>query len=195
MNCIIYGTKCEYTTAWSAQSGSNKRKESSETPSSTPRVKKRSKTSTGGQSGDGRGLDTTPGNSIVDEGSMSSRSPNEENFDPASGMEGGVDSSDTVQIVGVDQQATGLFGLGRPNVRKELTPRTESRDPNTVLVHDQLGKKLVHYLTPMMTGVDNDEDIALSGEDAGLPSEAITETFIQGGLIQLQMLPPLSNPV
>jgi hypothetical protein len=51
---------------------------------------------------------------------------------------------------------------------------------NAVLVHDQLGKKLVHYLTPMMTGVDNDEDIALSAEDAGLPPESVVEVFVNG---------------
>lgn len=49
-----------------------------------------------------------------------------------------------------------------------------------MLVHDQLGKKLVHYLTPMMTGVDNDEDIALSAEDAGLPPEPIAEALVNG---------------
>jgi hypothetical protein len=109
MNCIIYGTKCEYTSAWSSQGGSSKRKEGSETPASAPRGKKRAKTSTGGQSsaGDGVGEDTTPGHSNADEASLSSTSPHEEIFDPGQGAEGGVEASDPVQIVGVDISAPG----------------------------------------------------------------------------------------
>jgi hypothetical protein len=190
MNCIIYGTKCEYTSAWSSQGGSSKRKEGSEAPAGAPRGKKRVKTSTGGQSsgGDGVGDDTTPGHSNADEGSLSSTSPNEENFDPGQGAEGGVDSSDPVQIVGVDSSAPGLSTENTSTARGVLlTYDAEPRDVNAVLVHDQLGKKLVHYLTPMMTGVDNDEDIALSAEDAGLPPEAIAEACVQG---ELEMASP-----
>jgi hypothetical protein len=58
----------------------------------------------------------------------------------------------------------------------------KDRDPNSVLVYDRLGKELVHYLTPMMTGVDNEEDIGNSGEDAGLPPPQATEALIDGQL-------------
>lgn len=42
----------------------------------------------------------------------------------------------------------------------------------------------------MMTGVDNDEDIALSAEDAGLPPEPIAEALVNGES-SMQALRPL----
>jgi hypothetical protein len=49
-----------------------------------------------------------------------------------------------------------------------------------VLVHDRLGKELVHYLTPMMTGVENEDDVGASLEDTGLPPPQVTEALIDG---------------
>jgi hypothetical protein len=49
-----------------------------------------------------------------------------------------------------------------------------------VLVHDRLGKELVHYLTPMMTGVEHEDDIGVSLEDTGLPPPQATEALIDG---------------
>jgi hypothetical protein len=182
MNCIIYGTTCEYTSAWSSHGGGAKRKEGSETPATASRVRKKAKQSLGGQSstGDGAAEETTSGHSNAEEGSTSSTSPHEEQFDPGDGAEGGVESSDPVQIVGVDSQPSGVLEQNVPKEKLLTRSLASSRDNYTVLVHDQLGKKLVHYLTPMMTGVDNDEDIALSAEDAGLPPRIITETMVQG---------------
>lgn len=59
-----------------------------------------------------------------------------------------------------------------------IIPR--DRDPNTVLVHDRLGKELVHYLTPMMTGVDHEDDVGASLENTGLPPPQATEALIDG---------------
>lgn len=49
-----------------------------------------------------------------------------------------------------------------------------------MLVHDRLGKELVHYLTPMMTGVEHEDDIGVSLEDTGLPPTQATEALIDG---------------
>jgi hypothetical protein len=46
MNCIIYGTKCEYTTAWAQQS--DKRKEHPDRTSGRTRARKKVKTSDDG---------------------------------------------------------------------------------------------------------------------------------------------------
>jgi hypothetical protein len=110
MNCIIYGTKCEYTSAWSSQGGSAKRKESSEIPATASRVRKKAKPSVGGQSsvGDGAAEETASAHSNAEEGSTSSTTPHEDIFDPGDGAEGGVDSSDPVQIVGIDSSRPGL---------------------------------------------------------------------------------------
>lgn len=54
------------------------------------------------------------------------------------------------------------------------------RDPPTVLVHDRLGKELVHYLTPMMTGVEHEDDIGESLEYTGLPPHQATQALIDG---------------
>lgn len=49
-----------------------------------------------------------------------------------------------------------------------------------MLVHDRLGKELVHFLTPMMTGVEHEDDIGESLEDTGLPPPQVTEALIDG---------------
>jgi hypothetical protein len=106
MNCIIYGTKCEYTSGWSSQGGSAKRKSDTIEAGRGPKTRKKQKVSVRGQSADGSELTAGQNSNTADDSSPSSTSPGgnglEENFDPLEGAEGGVDSSDAVHIVGED---------------------------------------------------------------------------------------------
>lgn len=105
MNCIIYGTKCEYTAGWSSQGASAKRKsDATEGSSRAPKTRRKQKASARGGNADADEWTPERNSNTADEGSLSSTSPAadglEENFDPMEGAEGGVDSSDAVHIVG-----------------------------------------------------------------------------------------------
>ncbi|KAE9963906.1 hypothetical protein EG328_010959 [Venturia inaequalis] len=170
MNCIIYGTKCEYTTAWPQQA--EKRKDAPE------------------QNGNGRSRSRKKQRISDDEDEK--EAPSTHSRSPTAEEEERLEAECSAQSV--TDAADPINSLPDRAAEVELEEKgiiSSERDPLTVLVHDRLGKELVHFLTPMMTGVEHEDDIGESLEDTGLPPPQVTEALIDAYFDNVHPLYPI----
>ncbi|TLD25676.1 hypothetical protein E2P81_ATG09333 [Venturia nashicola] len=170
MNCIIYGTKCEYTTAW-PQQGEKRKHVPEQLGNGRSRSRKKQRASDDEEEKEAR--------------SAHSRSPTadeEERLEAECSGHSVTDAADPInhlpdRAAEVELEEKGIISA--------------ERDPLTVLVHDRLGKELVHFLTPMMTGVEHEDDVGESLEDAGLPPPQVTEALIDAYFDNIHPLYPI----
>ncbi|KAF2400336.1 hypothetical protein EJ06DRAFT_426768 [Trichodelitschia bisporula] len=167
MNCIMYGTKCEYTSSWPSQAGKGKYG-GDRSASGVAKARRKAKTA----SRERLGSDPTVASSSKDAATVGSRDSLSMTTSPVDERLGGA-FGDLSKIGPMDEE-----GSERSPADSALSICPEPEN-NSLLARDQLGKKLAHYLTPLMTGLaDNHEDVVLSAEETGLPPQPLAEALV-----------------